>query len=300
MCFWHEVKDGEVEEVAEETEPLRQPAQEWNFWDRIFDQTEEEPATETSNLGPVYPNGQPEVEDEKPKRTFPSDSNVYHFHPIAFVEHMKRIVAMEDIDLRSIIKWLTQFSATFGSYKEQKKSCYKASERILKNSGIISGGKLGSFSKEINDYGFKEPNNVIQTSVELNKKVIILQDGAKNAIKYIDQELEKGNPILVGVRHTFFEFIEEKKAEYVHSHSEWNYDISTDHFIVIIGRGYDKGQRFFRFYEVGTSYEDNGRHDDNKLFINDDLSITGSPKHKQNRIYTLTHVRGNKTNGDFN
>jgi len=39
----------------------------------------------------MYPNGQPEKKEEKPKRSFPSDSTVYHFHPIAFVEQMKMI-----------------------------------------------------------------------------------------------------------------------------------------------------------------------------------------------------------------
>ena len=128
--------------------------------------------------------------------------------------------------------------------------------------------------------------------MEYNKKIIVLENGAKKAIQYLDQELEKGNPILVGVRHSFF-------IEGVDSHGEWNYDKSTDHFIVIIGRGNDKGQRFFRFYEVGTSHEDKGTHDENKLMVNDDWSITGHPQHKKERTYTLTHVRGNKTNGDF-
>ncbi|MGG6229172.1 hypothetical protein [Tenacibaculum sp. SDUM215027] len=32
-----------------------------------------------------------EEENPKPQRTFPNTENVYHFHPIAFVNHMKRI-----------------------------------------------------------------------------------------------------------------------------------------------------------------------------------------------------------------
>lgn len=48
----------------------------------------EDSSSETNNLGPYYPNSKPE---EKPKRTLPSDSNVYHFHPIAFMEQIKRI-----------------------------------------------------------------------------------------------------------------------------------------------------------------------------------------------------------------
>lgn len=188
----------------------------------------------------------------------------------------------------------------FGTLSEQRKSCYKASKKILRDNGIDVGGELGAYSSNVNQFGFFEPNNVIQTAVENDDQVVILAEGAKKAIKYIDQELEKGNPILVGMRHSFFKYIEEKKDEYIHSHDEWNYDKSTDHFIVIIGRGYFEEKRYFLFYEVGTSYRDKGTHDKNRLFINDDFSITGNPQHNTSRIYTLTHVRGNKTGGDFN
>lgn len=246
------------------------------------------------------PNAYTPKEQQTFKRQFPSNSNVYHLHPIAFVEQMKMLVTLDDIDLRSSITWQTQFSEIFGSKKQQKKSCYKASKVVLKNGGIEQGGNLGTYSKVKNKYNFFDNTNVIQTAVEFNKEIVILEDGAKKAIKYLDQELEKGNPILVGVRHSYFEYIESKKHEYIHSHDEWNYDKSTDHFIVIIGRGYDEGKRFFRFYEVGTGNKANGTHNDNKLFINEDFSLTGNPQHKKSRTYTLTHVRGNKTNGNFN
>ncbi|CAA0224040.1 conserved hypothetical protein [Tenacibaculum maritimum] len=163
---------------------------------------------------------------------------------------------------------------------------YGASIELLKYGGIKNGGKLGKKIELKNSYGFNGYSNVIQTAIEQNNSIIILDDGTKKAIEYLDQELEKGNPILVGVRHTYFS-------------TEYNYDNSTDHFVTVVGRGCENGKRFFRFYEVGTSYPDKGQHNDNKLFVNEDSSVTGTPKYKPDRTYTLTHVRGNKVNGNF-
>jgi len=151
-----------------------------------------------------------------------------------------------------------------------------------------------------NSYGFYDYTNLIQTAVEFNEEIIVLEEGARKGIDYLDQELEKSNPILVGVRHTYYKYIE-GNTERRHKKNELNKNKSTDHFITIVGRGCEDGKRFFRFYEVGTSNSANGQHDENKLFIPNDLSlpITGIPQSNLNRTYTLTHVRGNKTNGNF-
>ncbi|MFL0081349.1 hypothetical protein [Tenacibaculum maritimum] len=192
-----------------------------------------------------------------------------------------------DIDLRPFIPRQTQMSPDlFGWKSRQQTSCYGASIELLKYGGIKNGGKLGKKIELKNSYGFNDYSNVIQTAIEQNNSIIILDDGTKKAIEYLDQELEKDNPILVGVRHTYFS-------------TEYNYDNSTDHFVTVVGRGCENGKRFFRFYEVGTSYSDKGQHDDNRLYINDNWSITGIPQHNLTRTYTLTQIRGNKTNGNF-
>lgn len=51
------------------------------------------PAGFIGPVEPLVPEPASTKKEEQPKRTFPSDSNVYHFHPIAFVEHMKLITA---------------------------------------------------------------------------------------------------------------------------------------------------------------------------------------------------------------
>jgi len=192
------------------------------------------------------------------------------------------------IDLRPFIPWQTQMSPDlWGWISRQRVSCYRTSVQLLKYAGVKNGGGRGNKSTEVNGKTFKASNNVIQTALEENGSIVILEENTKKAIAYLDQELEKGFPVLLGVRHSY-------KSE------EQNYDNTTDHYVTVVGRGCESNKRFFRFYEVGTSNSVNGQHDDNKLFVNENWSITGSPKNKPDRrTYTLTQVRGNKTNGNF-
>ena len=86
-----------------------------------------------------------------------------------------------------------------------------------------------------NSYGFYDYTNLIQTAVEFNEEIIVLEEGARKGIDYLDQELEKSNPILVGVRHTYYKYIE-GNTERRHKKNELNKNKSTDHFITIVGR----------------------------------------------------------------
>ena len=193
----------------------------------------------------------------------------------------------EPIDLRPTLPWQTQMSPDlWGWIARQRVSCYRTSVQLLKFAGIKNGGGRGNKSTTVNGKTFINSNNVIQTALEENGSIVRLKENTIKAIAYIDQELEKGNPVLLGVRHSY-------RSE------EQNYDNTTDHYVTVVGRGYENGKRFFRFYEVGTSNSGNGQHDDNKLYVNDNGSISGNPKHKPERTYTLTQVRGNKTNGNF-
>lgn len=65
----------------------------------------------------------------------------------------------------------------------------------------------------------------------------------KNAIDCIDRHLEAGRPIIVGVNHTV-------------NYKDIN-EGTTDHFVVIYGRGYDSGTGYYyyNYYEVGRRIE---------------------------------------------
>lgn len=208
----------------------------------------------------------------------------------------------EPIDLRPTIPWHSQFTAdTWGPYSHQSWMCYQNSLKILQEFvGLSAGGKRGNKSTTVNGRDLGTSNNVIQVALEETEvdgsytATIPIEENAKIGIDYLDQELEKGNPILVGVRHTYKKV--KKTKGYKH---EQNHDKSTDHFVIVVGRGYENGKRYFLFYEVGTSDSAKGQHDHNRLYVNNDWSITGIPQHNLQRTYTLTQVRGNKTNGNF-
>ena len=110
----------------------------------------------------------------------------------------------------------------------------------------------------------------------------------QESLKYIDTELGKGYPITIGVDHT-----------YQHK-GGFNNNLSTDHFVVIVGRKYDeKGKLYYLFYDVGTRHKDKGISDENKLYLKADNSLRGTSEvinRKTNKQYefVVTQIRKNK------
>lgn len=76
----------------------------------------------------------------------------------------------------------------------------------------------------------------------------------KNAINCIDRHLEAGRPIIVGVNYFIGKGINDK---------------TTDHFVVIYGRGYDSdtGYYYYNYYEVARSNVTLGYDDLSNRFI---------------------------------
>ena len=149
----------------------------------------------------------------------------------AFVEHMKLLITKEDIDLRgNNSKWQTQFDSRFGNKKRQNVACWRACQVILGNYNV-TGGNL------------KNNKALFQVAIEKDNQLVVVSSVAIKAIDYLDKQLEMGKPILVGVDHTY-----KYKGGF-------NNDLSTDHFVVIIGRGNDEKGEYYLFYEVGTSYK---------------------------------------------
>ena len=135
----------------------------------------------------------------------------------AIEEGVCPLCGKKHIDLRSKIDYQTQFDSRFGTKKEQNVACYKACKVILTNAGL-------SPNSAPND------NTVIQIGVEKSStdnsshssSLTIDFVKASEGLNYINQQLETGYPILVGVDY---------KA------GSPNSDKTTDHFIVIVGRG---------------------------------------------------------------
>lgn len=172
-------------------------------------------------------------------------------------------------DLVDTVVWQTQFNPKWGDKAKQNVACWKTCHDILITAGLGdgSGSQDGKFQTAL--------ENAKHTQLDINT------DEAKKGVAYIDSELKAGRPILVGVDHAL------------------NYkggtlnEGTTDHFIVIVGKGCDDGKICYRFYDVGTSHMDKGASEDNKLYLNaTDYSLKGTTAYNGS-TYTVTQVRKN-------
>ncbi|WP_394773617.1 glycoside hydrolase family 104 protein [Flavobacterium sp.] len=171
------------------------------------------------------------------------------------------------IDLTDKVKWQSQYDSKWGNKLAQDKACKKTCDDIL----IKNGLKATSLSR------------LFQTAIEndAHTKLIVDTGVSKKGVEYLDSELEKGNPVQVGVDHDLNYKINN------------NADHSTDHFIVIIGRGCDEGKIYYSFYDVGTSFEKKGASDSNRLYLDiSDNSLKGKTVYNGN-FYTVTQIRKN-------
>lgn len=128
-------------------------------------------------------------------------------------------------------------------------NCLDLCKMILSNYGLTSYGSS---------------SNVFKLMHEVNGKLQYYgnnpQTNYKNAIECIDRHLENQRPIIVGVNHTINRNINEG---------------TTDHFVVIYGRGYDDTIKapYYTYYEVGKGAIENGFDDVlNRFYYIDDIN----------------------------
>ncbi|MBC7388131.1 MAG: DUF4280 domain-containing protein [Opitutaceae bacterium] len=148
--------------------------------------------------------------------------------------------------------WITQ----------QPKQCWAASVQILKNYGVTGGSR--------------EDFLIIANQ----KREKLTSTNPQIGIDYIDSQLKKGNPVVVGVDDNL-------------RVSDYNVHKATDHFFVIVASGCENGKRFYRFFDVGSAKLEQGTNENNKLFIEKDLLIQGFSSSKSH-FYTVTEIRKNK------
>ncbi len=99
--------------------------------------------------------------------------------------------------------------------------------------------------------------------------------GTKNGMAIIDKYLKNGKPIIVGVNHTFGNTYNEG---------------TTDHFIVMMGYGYDNGDKYYRFFDVGTTRQSAGTSPTNRLYVTPMSLLVGRTAYNH-RLYTVSQVR---------
>lgn len=145
----------------------------------------------------------------------------------------------------------------------------------------------------LNNYGltyYGSSAHVFKLMYEKDGKLIHYGDNVKenynNAINCIDRHLENNRPIIVGVNHTIGKTINEG---------------TTDHFVVIYGRGFDKSKNsyYYNYYEVGKSNIVDGYDDvSNRFYYTlDPLALCDTISKRGDKVrFDVTQVRPNDGN----
>lgn len=125
------------------------------------------------------------------------------------------------------------------------------------------------------------------TSGEHKQSSFEVQDTAGLALAYLDSYLDQGIPVEVGVDHTLNKALGKKGS--TKDTAGYN-EGTTDHFVVIIGKGVENGQKYYQYMDPGTSKKSKGTDIENKLYeINRGL-WQGRHAYLEDREYTLTMV----------
>lgn len=182
------------------------------------------------------------------------------------------------------VQWVSQIDDMYkGTTCWKWTCCNRASNEILRRSGT---GTDRSKQVVIAQSSQQDCGNITMISKEKFEEGI-------NIIKI--SLTEHNLPILVGVHHP----VKDEYGIYIKEVCSGNIPSTTNHYIVVVGMGYDKQRQknYFRFYEVGTGQNSHGTSIKNKLYVNDDLMIiTGKTSYKLDNInhyYTLTEIRKN-------
>ena len=99
-----------------------------------------------------------------------------------------------------------------------------------------------------------------------------------DAIRYLDEQLSLGHPVLVGVDH---------KYKTGHNNNQ------CDHFIVIVARWCSDGLICYQFYDPGTSHKLMGTNEKNILVYNEKEQILEGSTTYNNKNYIVTQIRRN-------
>ena len=175
------------------------------------------------------------------------------------------------IDLRSLLKFKEQGSGN--------QYCLLTCQSILKEFGINSEGPVIEHATKRHAF--------YQLALEDGSHTKLVYDfnASKEGIKYINKELDNNRPIIVGVDHTLDGGINNEQ------------DIqTTDHFVIIVGRGCEKEQVFYQYWDVATQFGEKEKYKfiikDNKLI--NETAYAGRNKPEDSRKFTVTQIRRNK------
>ena len=151
-------------------------------------------------------------------------------------------------------------------------SCFQASKTIVEQFGVTTNAAKANVITLATLLSESDYNNL--------KFAGNFEQGRSYLESTIKPNKEGGQPVLVGVH-------------YSNDYPSDNHNNATYHFIVIVGKGYDKVTRkhYFRFYDVGERDDSKAKSKENRLYVNEaEKSFTGSIGSKS---YTITEIRKN-------
>ncbi|MBI2376187.1 MAG: peptidoglycan-binding protein [Deltaproteobacteria bacterium] len=133
--------------------------------------------------------------------------------------------------------WFSQFDSR-NVPEAGPSACYRAVRAMMNRSGTSLPPGTGNRIQ-------------VATGEDAYGRVKTSPERTLEARKYIDQQLDSGKPVAVGVSH--------KNANY-------NQDGITDHFVMITGRGTDdKGRTYYSYSDPATTNPDAGRN--NRFYV---------------------------------
>lgn len=149
---------------------------------------------------------------------------------------------------------------------------------IIISDSYISDVWIRDTHFDINGLKIGDKRNI--SMIKYNKEgELEVQPYVKKGLELIDEQINDDKPIIVGV---------DWKAGHT-----GNADKTTDHWIIIVGRGKDDTGVYYNYFDPQTSQKPIGTDDKNKLYLQKDNSLKGDFRvgSKYERTYVVTMVR---------
>jgi hypothetical protein len=196
------------------------------------------------------------------------------------------------------IQWFSQYDEVFKNESCWSAGCCgKAAKRILGDAGATPGDRL-IIAHTNNRLCEKTDTNGNKQIVRYDNSGLVANEALfEEAIQVIDTSLKKHKlPIMIGVQHPYWN--DDDKVWYYKCGHASNSPRATNHFVVIVGDGYDntKKMRFYYFYEVGTEDPIDGQSKNNKLWIDTKkhLIVGNTAISSKTDYYIATDIRTNQ------
>lgn len=180
-------------------------------------------------------------------------------------------------------------------------ACYRTAEAIIKNTMAKQGKKyaVGStYDKTFESIYVEDKSQVREITKDgkqhyesLESDALVAAGDPNKAYQYILDNLNLNNPILVGVDHTYNRDIKSKNTS--KASSGYNSDKTSDHFIVIYGKGMENKVPYLLYMDPGSA---RGDSKDNKLYPlwKGDNLYWYDPSSPLNKSYVITSIAKSK------